>query len=202
MVTGVQTCALPILELNSKHCHFVVALSVEQMPADAHAVYTGKRQSGVATGNGAILGQANNEASWFWRAYNLGPLSTNQDYIATEAGTYTVKLMLQNEHVWADMTDAPRWLTYTIEKAPLTAQVLDETIAVGDTPTLRVVASGFVNGEDRSTCISYESPVATAPESQDGLGLGVTEPDVELHHPHPASGQRQPCIQQSGEGRI
>lgn len=156
------------VKLNSKHCHFVVALSAEQMPADAHAVYTGQRQSGIATGNGVVLPQlfqSSNEASWFWNAYNRGPLLTNEDYIATEAGTYTVKLMPANEHAWADMTDAPRWLTYTIEKAPLTAQVLDETIAVGDTPTLRVVASGFVNGEDRSTCISYESPVATAPES-------------------------------------
>ena len=44
-----------VVKLNSKHCHFVVALSVEQMPTDAHAVYTGKRQSGVATGNGVVL---------------------------------------------------------------------------------------------------------------------------------------------------
>ncbi|WP_294438752.1 hypothetical protein [uncultured Slackia sp.] len=82
----------------------------------------------------------------------------------TDAGTYTISASVRNkDNAYAfampDGTFASAMtITFTIEKAPLTAQYSGETVTKSSAPTYPVEVTGFVNGETAETAKGYVAP--------------------------------------------
>ena len=82
--------------------------------------------------------------------------------VARDAGTYSARLSLDDGCVWADGSHSEKAVSWTILRAPLVASYVGEAISQGDSPSLRVSVTGFVNGETASTAAGYVAPSVSA----------------------------------------
>lgn len=85
---------------------------------------------------------------------------TNENPTFTQAGTYTVYYKAKKTN-HSDVTGS---LTVNIQKAPLTATYTGDVVHVGETPTLYVTVTGFVNGETPDSAEDFVAPtISNAP---------------------------------------
>ena len=85
---------------------------------------------------------------------------TNENPTFTQAGTYTVYYKAKKTN-HSDVTGS---LTVNIQKAPLTATYTGDVVHVGETPTLYVTVTGFVNGETPDSAKDFVAPtISNAP---------------------------------------
>lgn len=83
---------------------------------------------------------------------------------STNAGTYTVYYKATK----ANHNDVSGSVSVDITKATLTAAYAGEAIQYGQSPSLTVTVSGFVNGESAATAKGYEAPTVTADSTNVG----------------------------------
>lgn len=146
---------------SAKNYTFVYVPGVLQMdatkvdkPVSANdLVYNGTIQTGVAEGE----------------AYTISGTAT-----AVDAGSYTVIATLKEGYQWSDGTKEPVTISWTIEKAELTAKYADETIAYNGTPAGKVEVTGFVNGETAATAAGYQAPTVEIGKIEAGKTYQLT----------------------------
>lgn len=133
-------------------------LQMEAMKADkpvAHEglIYNGMMQTGITEGN----------------AYTISGTAE-----ASDAGNYTATATLKEGYKWSDGTNNPITISWSIEKAELTAKYVDETIAYDGIPACNVEVSGFVNGETAETAAGYQAPTVDANKIEAGKTYQLT----------------------------
>ena len=127
---------------------------VEQPVAASGFTYDGQDHVGVASGIGYTL---------------------SGETHATNAGSYVAYAKPDAGYAWPDDSTDEIALTWTIEKAPLSAMFVNEMVPRGETPVLQVDVTGFVNGESPQTAAGYVAPTASLPASvQPGFTYTVT----------------------------
>ncbi len=95
---------------------------------------------------------------------------------ATDAGTYSAEVQLKKGYAWADGTTGNKTVSWTIDKATLTASYAGETVQVGEEPTLAITISGFVGSDTEDSALTAfpsidASGVDTSKVNEDGYTL-------------------------------
>ncbi|MBR3224155.1 MAG: S8 family serine peptidase [Atopobiaceae bacterium] len=104
-------------------------------------VYNASEQQGVAAGTGYVL---------------------EGTYKAKDAGTYAGTAKLKFGYKWADGSEEPKTIEWTIAPATLTA-TYRASINVGERHSPNVSVSGFVGSENESSVADYVAPVVQLP---------------------------------------
>ena len=115
--------------------------------------YDGKDHSITVTAEGATVTYSTNGTDY----ESIIPTYTN-------AGTYTVYYKAAK----ANHNDVTGSVSVEIRKATLTATYAGEAIQYGQTPSLTVSVSGFVNGESADNAAGYQAPTVTADSANVG----------------------------------
>ncbi len=88
---------------------------------------------------------------------------------ATLPGDYVATLTLDSGYAWPDGSTDDMTIEWTMYKNNLSARYDGETIAQGETPSLSVTVTGFVDGESEKTAKGYVAPTVKLTSTEPGV---------------------------------
>lgn len=127
-----------------------VAVIYDTCPVvEKNLVYNAKEQIGVSEND----------------AYTL-----SGDYKAVNAGTYTVTATLKDGYAWSDGDTArSKTIEWSIAKATLKAQYINEVVDTEADATYKVKVTGFIGDDTEENALGYKAPTVAKPEIKENV---------------------------------